>query len=192
MEHPLVRAAQDRAACVVNGFNVQLLYNKALFALLGEEAFQALFTAEEQRAIQQHIPWSRLFKDGHTLFEGRMVDLPEFAVQQKDNLVLKPIRLYGGTGVILGWEHEQQAWEAALKRALEEPHVLQQRVPTPRETFPIFADDLSFVSRTVDVDPYVWRGREVDHAGVRLGTGDLLNVSAGGSATPMFLVEAVC
>ncbi len=189
MEHPLVRAAGDHAVCVVNGFNVQLLYNKALFALLGEEAFQPLFTAEEQRALQRHIPWSRLFQEGRTSFEGREVDLPEFAAQRKEDLVLKPIRLYGGTGVMLGWEHEQLAWEAALKRALEEPHVLQQRVPTPREMFPIYSDGLSFVSRTVDVDPYVWRGREVDHAGVRLGTGDLLNVSAGGSATPMFLVE---
>ena len=189
LEHPLVQAAKDQAVCVVNGFNVQLLYNKALFALLGDEAYAGLLTAEELAAVRRHVPWSRLVQERRTALAGREVDLVELILTHKDDLVLKPIRQYGGSGVVLGWETGQQEWEAALRVALEQPHIVQRRVPTPRAYFPIYQDGLHFVSRTVDVDPYVWRGTRISHAGVRLGTGDLLNVSAGGSATPLFLVE---
>lgn len=60
-----------------------------------------------------------------------------------------------------------------------------------RAQFPIWQGEaLQFVWRMMDVDPYVWRGQRVAHAGVRLGTSSLLNVSAGGgSAVPLFLVE---
>jgi hypothetical protein len=74
---------------------------------------------------------------------------------------------------------------------MQTPFIVQKRVPIPQEKFPVYAEgELQFVSRMMDVDPYVWRGQNVAHAGVRLASSSLLNVSAGGgSAVPLFLVE---
>lgn len=191
MAQPLVRAVAENAVCIANHFNCQLLYNKALFALISDEENHHRFSREAQTAIQRHVPWSRLVADQPTRYEGRSVELVELIRTRKDELVLKPVREYGGTGVVLGWETEAAEWEAALQRALAEPHVVQRRVPTPRETWPVWQEGvLHFAERMVDIDPYVWRGRDVEHAGVRLGTSALLNVSAGGgSAAPLFLAE---
>ncbi len=191
MAQPLVQAVAQKAVCIANHFNCQLLSNKALFALISDEENQRRFSPAEQAAVQKYVPWSRLVADQTTRYNGAEVELVELIRSAKDELVLKPVREYGGTGVVLGWETDAAAWETALQRALAEPHVVQRRVPTPRDTFPIWQEGaLHFVERMVDVDPYVWRGSAVEHAGVRLGTSALLNVSAGGgSAAPLFLAE---
>ena len=201
MAQPLVQAVAQNAVCIANHFNCQLLYNKALFALISDEENQHRFTAAEQMAVQKCVPWSRLVAEGTTRYNGAKdngaeddgveVELVELIRTRKDELVLKPVREYGGTGVVLGWETDADDWEAALQRALAEPHVVQRRVPTPQEIFPVWQEgELRFLPRMVDVDPYVWRGSAVEHAGVRLGTSALLNVSAGGgSAAPLFLAE---
>jgi glutathionylspermidine synthase len=191
LAQPLVQAVAQNAVCMANHFNCQLLYNKALFALISDEENQHRFTTAEQAAVQKHVPWSRLVSDQTTRFDGADVELVALIRERKDELVLKPIREYGGTGVVLGWETDAGTWENALQRALAEPHVVQRRVPTPREIFPVWQEGgLQFLPRMVDLDPYVWRGASVEHAGVRLGTSALLNVSAGGgSAAPLFLAE---
>jgi len=191
MAQPLVQAVAQNAVCIANHFNCQLLYNKALFALISDEENQHRFTTAEQTAVQKYVPWSRLVADQTTRYNGAEVELVALIRARKDELVLKPVREYGGTGVVLGWETDAAAWENALQRALAEPHVVQRRVPTPQEIFPVWqAGELHFAPRMVDLDPYVWRGTSVEHAGVRLGTSALLNVSAGGgSAAPLFLAE---
>lgn len=191
MEHPLVQGVAQGAVCIANHFNCQILYNKAMFALISDEENAHRFNQDEQEAIRRHVPWTRLVADRRTQLDGQEIDLIEYVGSHKDDLVLKPIREYGGTGVLLGWETEPMRWQAGLEQALASPHVVQRRVPIPQAYFPVWQDNgLHFVRRLMDVDPYVWRGQDVAHAGVRLGTSSLLNVSAGGgSAVPLFLVE---
>lgn len=191
LAHPLVQAVAQDQVCIANHFNCQLLYNKAIFALLSDEAYAHYFQLDEVAAIQQHLPWTRMLTERRTQVGTETVDLVPWVAAHKNELVIKPIREYGGTGVILGWEVDDATWSVALQRGLETPHVVQKRVPIPRAQFPIWhEDELQFVWRMMDVDPYVWRGQHVAHAGVRLGANSLLNVSAGGgSAVPLFLVE---
>lgn len=191
LAQPLIQAVAGNRVCMANHFNCQLLYNKALFALISDEENHHRFSPAEQAAVARNVPWSRLVADQPTRYGEETVELVELIRARKDELVLKPVREYGGTGVVLGWETDGPAWELALQRALAEPHVVQRRVPTPKEIWPVWqGDGLQFAPRMVDVDPYVWRGSQVEHAGVRLGTSALLNVSAGGgSAAPLFLAE---
>lgn len=191
MAHPLVQAVAQDQVCIANHFNCQLLYNKAIFALLSDEANAHLFRAEERAAIQRHIPWTRLVADRETVIDGAPQDLVAYIRENQHELVLKPVREYGGTGVLLGWEMEPSAWEDGLRQALSSPTIVQRRVPTPREQFPVVeGGELRLVERMMDIDPYVWQGERVAHAGVRLGAQALLNVSAGGgSAVPLFIVE---
>jgi hypothetical protein len=191
LAHPLVRAVAEDAVCIANHFNCQILYNKAIFALISDEAHAHRFSRDEADAIRRSVPWTRLVADRRTHYADREIDLIDFIRRHKDELVLKPIREYGGTGVVLGWEVDDQSWQAALATALASPHIVQKRAPIPSESFPVWQDGaLTFAPRMLDIDPYLWRGEQVAHAGVRLGTSSLLNVSAGGgSGVPLFLVE---
>jgi uncharacterized circularly permuted ATP-grasp superfamily protein len=162
-----------------------------MFALISDEENAHHFSGDEQEAIRRYVPWTRIVEDRRTRYGDQEINLIDFIRLHKDNLVLKPVREYGGTGILLGWETDPVRWIAGIDQALTKPYVVQQRVPIPQATFPIWQkDELHFVPRLMDVDPYVWRGQDVVHAGVRLGTSSLLNVSAGGgSAVPLFLVE---
>ena len=44
-----------------------------------------------------------------------------FVVRSREQLVIKPNRSYGGTGVMIGAAVDQAAWEAAIDRAVTDP-----------------------------------------------------------------------
>lgn len=190
VNHPLVRAVRERAVCLANSFRVQMLSKKITFAQLDDPANEHLFNAEEIAALRRHIPWTRKLAEGFTTYRGRKVDLLEFAVTHRDQLVLKPNSDYGGRGVTLGWECDEDKWRQAIDDALGASFVVQERVEVQQETFPTIASgEVTYEQRYVDFDPYTWNGEDVEGAGVRLSSSALLNVTAGGgSATPMLIV----
>ena len=191
LQQPLLRAARDRAVCVVNSFHVQMLFQKAVFALLDEPDQEHLFTVAEISALRRHIPWTRKLRDAATTYHGRAIDLLDFAAANRDKLVLKPNAAYGGKGVVLGWECDEAHWQQALDDALGNSFVLQERVEVLSQTFPTLSgNDITYEDRYVDFDPYTWGGDEIVGAGVRLSSSALLNVTAGGgSATPLLVLE---
>jgi uncharacterized circularly permuted ATP-grasp superfamily protein len=176
---------------MANGFGVQMLYKKGLFALASDPANARLFEPDVARALARHIPWTRKVRERKTIYDDSEVDLVEFIAGNRERLVLKPNGEYGGKGVVLGWECDEGEWQSALKEALEASYIVQERVGLGREVFPAIVDDrLSFDERYLDLDPYIWNGTGVEGCGVRLSQLALLNVSAGGgSATPMFIIS---
>ena len=193
-DHPLLRAVADRAVCMVNPARCKILHKKAALAVLSDERNARLFSPEEREAISAHIPWTRVVEERrstHPASPGSDVDLLPFIADQKDQLVLKPNDEYGGKGIVLGWEVDQTAWENAIRVALAEPYIVQQRVALPTEPYPSFADGrVHVIDRMVDTAPYVAYGSFVDGCLSRLSTAALLNVTAGGgSQTPTFIVE---
>ncbi len=66
LSHPLVQAYKDHAVCIVNSFRSELAQKKAMFALLTDETLTAKFPAAERKAIHDHVPWTRLVKQGRT------------------------------------------------------------------------------------------------------------------------------
>jgi uncharacterized circularly permuted ATP-grasp superfamily protein len=190
LNHPLVRAARERAVCVANSFRVQMLFKKTMFALLDDPAHEHLFTADETAALRSHIPWTRKLREGFTTYRGRKIDLLDFLILHRDQLVLKPNGDYGGRGVTLGWECDEEKWRQAIDDALGASFVVQERVEVVQQTFPtLVGGEVKFEDRYVDFDPYTWGGEEVEGAGIRLSPSALLNVTAGGgSATPLLIV----
>jgi hypothetical protein len=194
LDHPLVRAYADRAACVVNPFRTKPVHTKLIMALLSDEdgAAAGLLDADERAAVAAHVPWSRHLRAGMTRYTGEQIDLLDFARRNRERLVLKPNDDYGGQGVLLGWTMEQPAWERALDAALASPHVLQERVPVPEEAYPTWTPEegLRFTPRYVDADPCVF-GDAALGCLTRIAATALLNVSAGGgSAPPTYVVSA--
>ena len=185
---PLLAAARDRAAILVNPFRCKPIHKKAIFGVLTDDALQALFTDAERRAIAAHVPWTRRVQEGHTTRDGQTVDLPRYIQERRDQLVLKPNDEYGGKGVFLGWEMTDAAWADALKTALATSYVVQQKVTLQRETFPELAPKLNFRDLVVDLDPFVFQG-EVEGFLTRLSGTSLANVTSGGGQVPSFVVE---
>jgi hypothetical protein len=191
LEHPVVRAVRDGAVCMVNPFCCKLLYKKASLAALGDEANARLFSAEQQQAIAEHIPWTRIVEERHTQFAGQRIDLVPFILEHRERFVLKPNDDYGGKGIVLGWTVDVSRWEQAVRSALAEPYVVQDRITLPHEPFAALVEGKVQISqRMLDTAPFVCHGECVDGCLTRIATDPLLNVTAGGGSTvPTFVIE---
>ena len=186
----LLKAYMAGAVTVVNSFRAKLLHKKMSLALLSDDRYATLYTPAERRAIATHVPWTRKVREGHTSYDGKVVDLAEFIVKAKDRLVLKPNDEYGGKGVILGWTVDAHEWEQTLLTALTASYVVQEKVAVPRQPFPVLLDRMHFLDLAVDCDPYIFWGK-VGGQLTRLSSSALLNVTAGaGSVVPTYVVEA--
>ncbi len=189
----LVDAYAARAVCVANTFRCKLAHKKAFFAVLTDERNASLFSDAERAIIRAHIPWTRVVGDVDTIRNGRRSGLLRVAETDRDNFVLKPNDEYGGTGVMLGWEMDADAWRTALDKALADPPgtwVLQERIPVRREVFPQFdqAGAVTMRDMLVDFAPYLFRGRMSGYL-TRLSATGLANVTSGGGQVPAFVVS---
>ena len=160
LTHPLVRAYRDRAVCVVNSFRSELAQKRTIFALLTDEALTAGFPAAEKRVIQEYVPWTRVFAPGETKYGDKTVDLPEFALRNRERLVLKPNDSGGEEHALQGWNTDASRWERALKQAARTPMVVQERVASEKVVFPLLRDDtLEMRELQVDVHPHACLGK---------------------------------
>ncbi|HZH30844.1 MAG TPA: hypothetical protein VEY11_08785 [Pyrinomonadaceae bacterium] len=191
-EYPaLLDAYRAGAVCMVNSFRSKLIHKKALFAVLTDERYAHLFTAEERAAIRLHVPWTRKVRAGRTEHYGEQIDLLEFATTSRDRLVLKPNDDYGGHGIYIGWNTDEIGWSEALRHALSNgDYLLQERVSTAREQFPALQSDgtFEFAEQLVDLDPLLFFGK-VGSAFTRLSFTELANVSSGGGMVPTFIID---
>jgi hypothetical protein len=102
------------------------------------------FTADERQIFRRHVLWTRLLCDRRTLLpDGQAADLLDYARRERETLVLKPNRAYGGDGVWIGPGQTQSEWESALERALADPErwVVQQLAGIPVREFPVLGPD---------------------------------------------------
>src|SRR5439155_17195665 len=110
------------------------------FAVLTDDRYADLFSAEERELIRRHIPWTALVDERRVSRDGQQVDLIPYLRANRDRFVIKPNDEYGGTGVTLGWETTEAEWNAAIARALAERGrgwVAQEKIQVRRELFPI-------------------------------------------------------
>lgn len=191
IDHPLFAAAAAGSVVMVNGPHCKPLHKKAVLAVLTDERHEHLFTAEQMTAIVRHVPWTRVVEERRTNLFGENIDLVPWMAENRDDLVLKPNDDYGGAGIVLGWEVDDTAWAAAIRRALEQPYIVQRRIALPSEPFAAVIDDRMVIDdRIVDLAPYCWHGSRVDGMLTRISTSALVNVTAGGGSTvPTFVVE---
>ncbi len=191
-EYPaLLDAYRAGAICMVNSFRSKLIHKKALFAVLTNPKHAELFSDNEQAAIRAHVPWTRMVRDEHTDYFGREVNLLDFIRADGERLVLKPNDDYGGHGITIGWNVDQRGWDDAINNALADgDYLVQERVPTARETFPALTDDgrVEFAEQLVDLDPLLFNGK-VGSAFTRLSSTELANVSSGGGMVPTYIVS---
>jgi hypothetical protein len=187
--HPLIRAYRDGNVCMANSFRVKMAHKKTSFAVLTDEKYAALFTAEQQSAIGRHLPWTRRVRDGRATYAGREVALLELLRRDRERFILKPHDDYGGHGIVPGWETSAGDWDAALENALAHCFVAQERAAVEKISMPAFGDrGLAVRPLNVDFDPFLFAGK-VEGGLVRLADQSLVNVTQGGGETALVVLE---
>jgi hypothetical protein len=191
-EYPaLLDAYRAGAICMVNSFRAKLIHKKALFAVLTDERHAHLFSDDEKQAIKAHVPWTRRVRAEKTMHFDEEIELLDFIIERRDRLVLKPNDDYGGHGIYIGWNTDEISWSEALHNAVANgDYLVQERVPTARETFPALQPDgsVQFAEQLVDLDPLLFDGK-VGSAFTRLSFSELANVTSGGGMVPTFIIS---
>jgi hypothetical protein len=101
-------------------------------ALLSEMACTADFENTERESVAALIPWTRRLRTSMEDLAGESVDAVRFASAQQSELMLKPISLHGGSGIVAGWTVGAAEWRRCVEDSVDGPYVLQQRVrPVP-------------------------------------------------------------
>ena len=121
------------------------LDQKSCFELLTDPELSARHVpAHERQVCRRHLPWTRLLSERRCrLPDGDTGDLLEHVRREREHLVLKPNRAWGGQGVCVGVAVTQSAWERSIDAALADQArwVVQRLVNIPVGEFPVLGAD---------------------------------------------------
>lgn len=96
--------------------------HKSAFEVFTNSEYTSLFSPKERELFRRHILWTRLLKERKTTdSKEKKVDLIPYTIKNQNDLVLKPNRLYGGKGIVLGCEAKRAEWHKKISVALKEP-----------------------------------------------------------------------
>ncbi len=159
--HPLVRAYREGAVCLVNSFRSDMAQRKAIFDLLTDETVLAQFPQTERKAIRSLIPTTRVVSERKVAWDGtKEVDLPQFILDNRERLVLRPNDDTEERQTFVGAETPAAGWERAIRTALRSPYVVQENVKVPTSMFPVYSyGSVSLKEMRVDVQPHVYLGK---------------------------------
>lgn len=145
-----------KASTKLNGMKEAFLRNQVISSIAGEfdhkscwelftnPEFARCFTLRQKRMFRRHVLWTRLLWERRTTNrQGRTMDLFPYARRNREGLVIKPNRMYGGEGVFFGHQMTQKTWERQLDRAARRPgtHVIQHATQVRAELFPVAGAD---------------------------------------------------
>ena len=181
----LAEAARDGRVCLVNPFRARVANNKKLLALLEDPRFSHLLDSDDLEVIRDTIPWTRVLREERTNYGNWTIDLLPFIADNRERLVLKPAADYGGHGVSLGIETEQDVWDGLIaEHASRGDFIVQEYVPVPEEMFPTIEGGIVQMRlKRFNINPFGIGGR---YAGsiTRISDRAVINVSAGGGLLP--------
>ncbi|MBI5469062.1 MAG: hypothetical protein HY891_08020 [Deltaproteobacteria bacterium] len=166
------------------------LDHKSMWEVLACGRFDKYFSKEDAAVFKKHLLWTRTVAERRTEGPlGPVVDLAGFMAKNRETLVLKPNRLFGGTGVTIGRNASAGDWERLIDEALkEEGHWVVQSFNAPeRAVFPLFEGD-----RLVFEDHNIVYGFSSTSEGTgvlgRVSKEDVVNVAQQGGMMPVMRV----
>ncbi|MFJ8042652.1 hypothetical protein ACIRBX_19395 [Kitasatospora sp. NPDC096147] len=131
LAEPVLRAHEEGRVLLWHTLQSNLFGEKGCMALLSDPRHAAHFSAAERAVIDRALPRTRSLQSAADLAEpGLLEELTEL----RGTLILKPNNLFGGHGVVAGWETSPEEWRRALRAGAEAGCVLQQRV-VPRTEY---------------------------------------------------------
>jgi hypothetical protein len=187
----LFEAIRAGAVRTFDGIARGLLWNyKATFEALSDPELAGTSDPEVLAALAAHVPWTRMLADHTTKRGGVAVDLLPHVEANREGLVIKPCGASSGAGLVLGWCVDDDAWRRAISEGVARHHVVQERVPATRESFPLVTPEgVRSASLMIDFDLHVWNAETVEAATVRANEGESTNIGSGGVTLPVWVLE---
>ena len=189
LNHPMIQSYKDGAVCMVNNFRSEIGSKRVILDLLTDKDVTAKFPAAERKAIKAHIPWTRLVAAHRTTYGTKTVDLPEFILERREKLVLKPNDDSTEMHTVFGAQVDDDRWEQALRQALRTPSVVQEVIEPSHAVFPLLQfGNMVLKDMSTHVHPHAFFGKV--H-----GASSWLDVAGGGGFStltglaPTFLLE---
>lgn len=188
---PLLEALSTGAVRAFRGLSRGLTGSaKVLFDLLSDPTQWDGLDNECTEALAAHVPWTRRVRQCTTSWRGGKIDLVPFVAEHRADLVLKPSGSLGGEGVVLGWTVDDARWRVAVEKALARPHVVQERVVSPTELYPVLTDEsFTLEERQSDFNPFVWNGERAEGHFIRATRSGVHNLSGGSSLLAKWILE---
>jgi hypothetical protein len=100
---PILGAAERREVALFCPMDAELYGSKGALALLSDEAHRHRYDPAELASLDRILPWTRMVRPGEVTVDGETVELLEYALAHREELVFKPTLLHGGSGILPGW-----------------------------------------------------------------------------------------
>ncbi len=169
------------------------LDHKSCYELFTDPTYRSIFSEAQLQVFDRHVLWTRLLFDRQTTGPSKeKVDLFGFVVENRDTLVIKPNRSYGGIGVVLGPQVNAQEWTRALAEAKRKPgeYVVQQLAEVVAEELPLFSADGRIRMAPCFLSLGLFPMRERLGALGRYSGGRVVNISQRGGVIPLAMIQA--
>lgn len=170
-----------RRLCLhLNPFSARfVIESKRSLALLHEERFVPLFSADERAFLAGVLPWATKLEAGKEVaFGGARADLRTLVLEQRHRFVLKEPYDIRGDGVTVGRSCDQPVWAERVARGFAEGNIVQEYIAPLK--LPIVVPQTGTVApMNVSLDSFVFDGRCVG-LGSKASFNDRVNLFQGG------------
>lgn len=155
---PVTAAFKERKVCMIGAPRSQFPFSKKFFAFLQDSEIQKEFDEDVCDAINKFIPWTRIFRENKTKFNGEKIDLINFVRENREFFVLKPCESKCGYGIFQGKFMEQNEWNESVETALKKDYIVQEFINLPTEYFPRLLPDKKNELRYIHLGGYSFGG----------------------------------
>lgn len=125
-----INAYKDKSVCVLGAFRTQIIHHKALFYIIRHEMTKKLLTDEENKLVEEHIPYTAKMSDADI----------DMIISNKDSYIIKPSDSYASRGVFAGIDYEKKEWEKLVLENSKSDYIVQEYC-TPYRTMNIYLAD---------------------------------------------------
>jgi hypothetical protein len=132
---PLLAAAERGEVAIFTPMDADIYTSKGALAVLSDESTQGVLSAAERAAIDRLLPWTRPLRSGPVTVGDEKVDLEQYLLERREELIVKPMLLWGGQGVTPGWLTEPDEWRQQVEAAMDGPYLVQRRIHPFSEQF---------------------------------------------------------
>lgn len=174
--------------CFLNPLLSQcVLEDKSVLAFISDPRFWNRFTADDHLIIKRHVPWTRLLTTAQTTdAKGRLINLPEFVIDHRAQLVIKSCNLTRGEDVTIGAVAGKDSWDALVGKAIHTGnHVVQEYLPLPRMPV-ILGSPPQLSDMLYELDTYLIDGRFAGFL-CRTSFDPVVNVGRSGVMVPVVI-----
>lgn len=180
--------------CCINSLDaIFITEDKSTLALLTDPLFKKYFSKDEIEVINAHIPWTRRLIPGETTgkYGENILNLLQYCLDNKNNLVIKPANKTRGQEVIFGKDLNEAEWEQLLNNCWKNDYVIQDFVPLPTIQIPNYVDESDEViweDYFYGIETYMFNNK-FEFITSRASTIEVVNIGKKGKILPCFLIK---